>query len=111
MENKKKSIVENDIILIYIENQPTFFARIEAIYPDVKTKWWRVKLLILKIPLVVTTWILDENQIRGADFTMDGIPVRIEKVTAPQEKNHPEENSSHKTNHKARILSLNPENE
>jgi len=79
-----ESIVERDVILVYINNNPTFFARIEAISPDVKKGWWRVKLLILNIPLIVTTWILDNEQIRGDDFTMGGTPVRIEKVIAPE---------------------------
>ncbi len=82
-KNNNESILETDVILVYIDNNPTFFARVENISPDVKKGWWRVKLLILQIPLVITTWILDNDQIRGADFTMGGTPVRIEKVIAP----------------------------
>ncbi len=79
----RESIFEKDVVLVYIENKPTFFARIEDISPDIKKGWWRVQLLILQIPLMVTTWILDDDQIRGADFTMGGTPIRIEKVIAP----------------------------
>jgi hypothetical protein len=113
MLSKTKSIKENDIILVYVENEPSFFARAEKIYPDVKPNWWRVKLLILQIPVFVTTWILDNDQIRGAEFTMNGTPVRIEKVNTPpdpemdntsveNEKKH--QKSSNKS---ARILSFN----
>ena len=111
----REPVFENDIILVNIENQPAFFARIEAISPDIKKGWWRLKLLVLQIPLFVTTWILDEEQIRGADFTMNGTPIRIEKVVAPatppfqesddHEDTHPTEKTPHK---KARIVSLNP---
>lgn len=83
LENNNESILENDVVLVYIENNPTFFARIENITADVKKGWWRVRLLILQIPLMVTTWILDNEQIHGADFTMGGSPIRIEKVIAP----------------------------
>jgi len=116
MQNNKKSILENDLVLIYIENKPTFFARVEKIYPDVKPNWWRVKLLILQVPVLIATWILDEDQVRGAEFTMNGTPVRIEKVEAPPDpdidhQSHEEETSRQRSHKKtARILSLNKDN-
>ena len=116
--NKKnnESILENDVVLVFIENKPTFFARIENITSDVKKGWWRVKLLILQVPLMVTTWILDNEQIRGADFTMGGTPIRIEKVVAPNIQTEtakfeqPEEEIKTKAEPKkqATIVSLNP---
>jgi len=113
MKYKTKSIIENDIILIHIENKPSFFARVEKIYPDLKPGWWRVKLLILQVPVIIATWILDNEQIRGAEFTMNGTPVRIEKIVPPAdpesensteaEKNTPPK----KANKSARIISMN----
>jgi hypothetical protein len=111
---KKEPITENDNVLVNVENKPAFFARIEEISPDIKKGWWRVKLLILQVPLFVTTWILDNDQIHGADFTMNGTPIRIEKVVAPatsqdiqsvkeQENQQPEKPGQRK----ARIISLN----
>lgn len=85
MQYKKKAIIEQDLILIYVEEKPAFFARVEKILPDVKKHWWRVSMLALQIPVKVITWILDDEQIRGADFTMRGIPIRIEKVEVSQE--------------------------
>jgi hypothetical protein len=38
---------ENDIVLIYLENSPLAFARIESIEPDIKRGWFHVKLLLL----------------------------------------------------------------
>ena len=113
MKQQNKSIIENDIILIHIENQPATFARVEKIYPDIKPGWWRVKLLILQIPVVVATWILDNEQIRGADFTMNNTPFRIEKVvppTEPENKTNPEieqRTTQKKSNKSASIISLN----
>lgn len=114
-KNNNESIIERDVILVYIDNNPTFFARIENITPDVKKGWWRVKLLILQIPLMVTTWILDNEQIRGVDFTMGGTPIRIEKVIAPTfvseetEKSLEQESEIEtETKKQARIISLNP---
>ncbi|MFQ5604143.1 MAG: hypothetical protein ACE5HS_12830 [bacterium] len=80
----KKPILETELVLIYIDDEPAFYARVEKITADVKPKWWRVKLLILTFPAKLTTWIIDDEQIRGADFTMGGTPLRIEKVSVPE---------------------------
>lgn len=76
--------IVNDLVLVHIDNKPGFFARIEAISPDVKPGWWQVKLLVLTVPLQLYTWTLDESQVDGAPFTMGGTPVRLEKVVSPQ---------------------------
>ena len=112
---KNESILETDVVLIYIDNNPSFFARIEDITADAKKGWWRVRLLILQIPLMVTTWILDNEQIQGADFTMGGTPIRIEKVIAPAilpETNFSgkkETDTKPKPNKQASIISLKPD--
>ncbi len=82
-QKQRTSIIENDVILVYIQNQPAFFARVEKIAADKRKGWWQVTLLILNIPLTTITWIVDDEQIRGDEFTMQGIPVRIERVVAP----------------------------
>ena len=76
---------ENDIILIYYEDQPAGFARIEAISPDVKKDWYHVTLLLLQVPLQTVTWILRDVYINGEEFTMGGNRLRLEKVEAPPE--------------------------
>lgn len=76
---------EKDIILIYYEDQPAGFARIEAISPDVKKDWYHVKLLLLQVPLQTVTWILRDVYINGEEFTMGGNRLRLEKVEAPPE--------------------------
>lgn len=74
----------NDLVLAHIDHKPAFYARIEEIHPDVKPGWWKVKLLVLTVPLQVYTWILDESQINGAPFTMGGTPILLEKVVPPE---------------------------
>ncbi len=76
----------NDIILIYFEEQPMTFARIEDISPDVKKDWYQVRLLLLQIPLQTVTWILRDVYIGGEPFTMGGKAMRLEKVVAPAEE-------------------------
>ena len=76
----------DDIVLIQVDNKPGFYARVEEIAPDVKPGWWQVRLLVLTFPLQVFTWILDEYQLEGADFTMGGTPIRIEEVVSPVEQ-------------------------
>ena len=73
----------NDVVLVHVDNKPGFYARIEDINPDVKPGWWQVRLLVFTFPLQVYTWILDDYQIEGADFTMGGTPIRLEPVVSP----------------------------
>lgn len=73
----------SDLVLVHIDNKPGFYARIEDVSPDVKPGWWRVRLLVLTIPLEIYTWILEEAQINGTPFTMGGTPIRLEKVVSP----------------------------
>jgi hypothetical protein len=74
----------NDLVLIYLENQAVFFARIENIYPDKKPGWVRMNFLILQVPVSQGEWILLPEYIQGEEFTMGGKKVRIEKVEVPK---------------------------
>lgn len=76
---------ENDLVLIYFEEKPMMFARIEDISADSKPGWYHVRLLMLQIPLQVVTWILRESYIDGEEFTMGGHKMRLEKVVCPEE--------------------------
>lgn len=75
----------NDLVLIYAEDKPQAFARIEAIEPDIKRGWYHVSLLLLQVPVTVVTWILRDIYIKGETFTMEGKPMRLEKVVSPLE--------------------------
>ena len=87
---------ENDIVLIYLEDQPLSFARIEGILPDSKPNWYHVRLLLLQIPLQVVTWILRDVYIDGTEFTMNGKRMRMEKVEVPveEQETQPDENTA-----------------
>ncbi len=113
---QKKSIIENDVVLIYVNEQPAFFARVEKIVNDVKAGWWQVSFLLLQVPLTTFTWVLDNEQIRGAEFTMKGTRIHIEKVVAPNhihkaetetEQNDTSGGDKKTSEDGARILSLN----
>ena len=71
---------EGEVILIYYEDQPAVFARIEAIEFDIKKDWYRITLLLLTIPSQTVMWILREAYIDGAPFTMNGRNMRMETV-------------------------------
>ena len=81
---------ENDLILIYFEDKPLSFARVEEILPDSKPDWYHVKLLMLQIPPQFVTWILRDVYIAGAEFTMNEKRMRLEKVVVPEEPQPPE---------------------
>jgi hypothetical protein len=75
---------EKDVVLIYFEDQPLAFARIEEILADSKPNWYHVRLLLLQIPLQTVTWILRDVYIDGEEFTMNGKRMRLEPVQAPE---------------------------
>lgn len=113
MLGKSPAIVPMDLVLVHIDHKPSFFARVEDINPDYKRGWWHVKLFVLSLPMRVVTWIIDDEQIRGADFTMGGTPVRLEKIQPPREETAEEtpdvagESGSTSGRKQARILSFN----
>jgi hypothetical protein len=74
----------NDLVLIYVEDKPMAFARVEDIQPDMKRGWFQIKLLILQIPPTIVTWILRDIYINGAEYTMGGQKMRLEKVVLPE---------------------------
>ena len=91
---------ENDLVLIYLEDKPLIFARIEGILADHKPDWFHVKLLLLQIPPQVVTWILRDTYVNGTEFTMNGKPMRLEKVEMPEDEDFPEENEAPTTEEK-----------
>jgi hypothetical protein len=80
-----------DLVLIYQEESPATFARIEDIWADKKPDWYEVKLLLLQTPVVEVVWILREAYLNGEPFTMNGVKVRLEKVEAPSTRRRREE--------------------
>jgi len=113
MLGKPAALMPQDLVLVHLDHKPVFFARVEDINPDYKRGWWHVKLFVLAVPMKTVTWIIDDEQIRGADFTMGGTPVRLEKVQPPREET-PEaatdpvaESENVPARKQARILSFN----
>ncbi|MBF0450527.1 MAG: hypothetical protein HQK75_07480 [Candidatus Magnetomorum sp.] len=82
----------NDVVLIYFEENPVVFARIEDISPDHKKDWYHVQLLMLQLPLQTVTWILRDIYIEGESFTMGGKKMRIEKVVTPERPDTSDDN-------------------
>ncbi len=87
---------EGNLVLIHYQDKPAVYARIEIIEPDIKKGWYQVTLLLLTIPAKTVTWILREEYINGAPFTMGGRAMRLEEVprTSPREKSEPSEQPS-----------------
>lgn len=108
MQQSNKMFRPGEVVLLYFHEKPSLFARIEDIRADIKKGWWRVTLLPLMLPLQKVTWILDNDQLRGAEFTMQQNPVRIERVVAPEEKEIPEKKETPPPDHKdgGRIISM-----
>jgi len=79
-----------DVILVYIENKPAFFGRIEDLTPDNKPGWVRLKFLILQVPPTLGEWILRPEYVQGNEFSLGGRKIRIEKVVAPAAIQEPE---------------------
>jgi hypothetical protein len=81
---------EGEVVLIYYQDKPSVFARIESIEADVKKGWYHVTLLLLSIPTRSVTWILRDSYIAGGTFTIGGTPIRLEKVERVLPKKEPE---------------------
>jgi hypothetical protein len=67
----------NDLVLVHLDRQPAFYARINEIAPDVKRGWHQVELFILTLPPQTVVWILDNHHLQGEEFTMGGRPVQL----------------------------------
>lgn len=74
---------QGDLVLIYHQDRPAAFARIESVQPDIKRGWYHVTLLLLTIPTQTVTWILKDSYINGDPFTMGGKTMRLEEVKKP----------------------------
>ena len=93
MTNDQPTNSEGDVVLIYYQDQPAVYARIEAIEPDTKKDWYQITLLFLTIPAQPVSWILREEYINGASFTMGGQSLRLEKVYQVSNKEESEDAS------------------
>ncbi len=70
----------NDLVLVHLDREPAFYARLNDINPDAKRGWYQVELLVLSLPPRTVTWILEESHLAGEEFTMGGRPVRLELI-------------------------------
>lgn len=85
---------EGDIVLIYHKEQPGVYARIEKILPDIKKDWYHVTLTMLTIPHQVITWILRDEYINGAPFTMGGESIKLVLLERLKTENHGEKDEN-----------------
>ena len=79
----------NDLVLVYLDHKPAFYARIDDINPDVKKGWYQVEFYVLTLPPQTLVWILEAAHIKGEEFTMGGRPVRLAPVP-PKSQPQPE---------------------
>ena len=73
-----------DVILVHVDERPTFYARVEEILLDRKPGWRQIRFQALTLPPQELTWTLEPSQIDGDTFTMGGTPVRIERLSDPE---------------------------
>ena len=92
----------NDLVLVYLDHKPVFYARLNDINPDVKKGWFEVELLVLTLPTQTLVWILEKAHLNGEEFTMGGRPVKLEPVP-PKPLPTPETPS---TEGKAKVIPL-----
>lgn len=78
--SQSRETTPGDLLLIQSDGKPAGFARVEAIRAHELEGWYHCDLLLLAIPPRPITWILEKAQIDGADFTMSGQPIRLERL-------------------------------
>ncbi len=94
----------DDLVLVHLDRQPAFYARINDITPDVKRGWHQVELFILTLPAQEVTWILDEHHLQGEEFTMGGRPVQL--VLVPPKPIHEPEKEKPARKGEAKVIQL-----
>ncbi len=96
-----------EIVAVFIDDQPSVYARIEDYEADVKPRWFKVKMLFLTFPPQEITWLLREAQVDGEPFTMNNIPVRLDAVKSSVQ-NHQKTETDTQTFRKSggKIISL-----
>lgn len=78
-----------DIILIRMGKPATsgFYAKIIDVTADHKRGWWQVRfnplVMTSDFKLIELMWKLDNDQIRGQEFTMNQVPHQLFKVEFP----------------------------
>jgi hypothetical protein len=105
MAKYDKAFGEGQVALVFFHDKPAFFIRIENIQPDQKKGWWHVNFITLSIPTSQMTWILSDDQIRGDEFTMQGNPIRLERVETPHNRFDQTESESFKAPRKEKSAS------
>ncbi len=78
-----------DVVAIYVDNTPSVYARIETVASDIKPHWFQVRLLFLSFPPQEATWILREEYLKGSEFTMRDIPMKIVPLAKPETDDAP----------------------
>ena len=94
-----------DIVVIHFDDKPSVYARIEAIEPDIKPKWYQVKFLFLSFPPQEITWILKREYLEGVSFSMKDIPIRI--IPLERSGNQNPKSLPKTTNQRAEVISIN----
>ncbi|MBU2490581.1 MAG: hypothetical protein KKA60_14435 [Proteobacteria bacterium] len=95
-----------DLVLVHFKNEPGFFARVEDINSDPKPGWYRVRLLVLAVPLQDITWILRPEYLDGAVFTMEGQELHIQKVEPLKQVYPSREDKAEEDGRGAKVVSL-----
>lgn len=92
-------IKENDVCIIYVNDLPQGFIRIESIESDIKPGWYSVKFIELLFPIKVNTWKIDEEHLKGADINMKGFKFNLQPLMCQVDKKNSVDNEdTNKTN-------------
>lgn len=84
-------IKENDVCILYVNDLPQGFIRIESIEPDSKPGWYSVQFIELMFPIQVIKWKIDEEHLKGADINMKGFKFNLQLLNCQIEKKQSEE--------------------
>ena len=72
---------EGEVLLVFFQDEPAFFIRVENILADKKKGWWHTQFITLTLPINEMSWILSDDHIRGSEFKMQNNPVRLKRIT------------------------------
>jgi hypothetical protein len=71
---------KSEVVLIHLNGDPAYFARVDSIEADLNDGWWKLEFLLLTMPVERITWVIREEHMAGAQFMIGDTLIRIEQV-------------------------------
>lgn len=81
MQDNRLMVQIHDVALVYVENKPSYYIRIENMIADpMQPDGWKIDFSVLGAKIIKVTWLLRECWLKGDEFEFNKIPHRLEII-------------------------------